>query len=65
MSAVIAENLFQPVVLHLACVLLHLSMEEALVAATINAAASVGRAETHGSIEVGKHGDMVVVDAHR
>ena len=52
-------------VLHLACVLLHLSMEEALVGATINAAASLGKSDSHGSIEVGKFGDMVIIDAHR
>ena len=55
----------QPVVLHLACVLLHLSMKEALVAATINAAASLGKSDSHGSIEVGKFGDMVIIDAPR
>ena len=60
-----SKFVFQPVVLHLACVLLHLSMEEALVAATINAAASLGKADTHGSIEVGKIADMVIIDAHR
>ena len=51
--------------LHLACVLLHLSMEEALVAATINSAASLGKSDTHGSIEVGKTADLVIIDAHR
>ena len=39
---------------------------EALVAATINAAAALGIADGHGSVEVGKHADLVVwsVDSH-
>lgn len=52
-----------PLVMHLACILLRMSMPEALTAATLNAAASVGRADTHGSIEKGKLGDLVLVDA--
>lgn len=51
--------------MHLACVLQHLSMPEALVAATLNAAASLGKSDTHGSLEVGKLADMVVIDAPR
>lgn len=52
----------QPLVMHLACILFHMSLEEALIASTINAAASLGMSETHGSIEVGKKGDLVLVD---
>lgn len=51
--------------MHLACVLMHMSMPEALIAATLNAAAALGLAETHGTIEAGKYGDMVVIDANR
>jgi imidazolonepropionase len=40
-------------------------MPEALVAATINAAASVGKAHTQGSIEVGKMADFIIIDAPR
>ena len=40
-------------------------MEESLVAATINAAASLGRAHSHGSLEPGKVADMLVIDAPR
>ena len=58
-------HLFQPVIMHLACVLCHMSMNEALVAATINAAASVGKSDTCGSIEVGKMADFVLIDAPR
>lgn len=49
--------------MHLACVSLYLSMPEALVASTINAAAALGLSETHGSLEVGKMGDMVLLNA--
>jgi len=58
-----AHCLSLPMVMHLSCVNMHLTMEEALVAATLNAAASMNRAEKHGSLEVGKCGDFVVLDA--
>ena len=57
--------LFQPLTMHLACVNLRMTMEESLVAATINAAASLGRAHSHGSLEHGKVADMLVIDAPR
>ncbi|KAK2182115.1 hypothetical protein NP493_366g02016 [Ridgeia piscesae] len=60
-----AHCLAMPIVMHLACVLLHMSMEEALVAATINGAASLGRADTQGSIEVGKQADILILDVPR
>lgn len=41
-----------PTVMNLACILLRLSMSEALVAATINAANSIGRGKSHGAISV-------------
>lgn len=55
----------QPLTMHLACVNLRMTMEESLVAATINAAASLGRSHTHGSLELGKVADMLVIDAPR
>lgn len=51
--------------MHLACVNLGMTMEEALAAATINAAASLGRSHTHGSLEPGKVADMLIIDAPR
>lgn len=48
-------------VMHLACVNLKMSLSEALAAATINAAHSLGRSSTHGSIEVGKQADMILL----
>jgi imidazolonepropionase-like amidohydrolase len=42
-----------------------MSLDEALAAATINSAHSIGRSKTHGSIEKGKIADLVVVDSPR
>ena len=47
-----AYCLAMPVVMHLGCVNLRMSLAESLAAATINSAHSLGRSETHGSIEV-------------
>ncbi|XP_004083259.1 probable imidazolonepropionase isoform X4 [Oryzias latipes] len=54
-----------PIVMHLACVNMRMSMSEALAAATINAAYALGRAHTHGSLEVSKHGDLLVLNCSR
>ncbi|KAM9312658.1 putative imidazolonepropionase [Gastrophryne carolinensis] len=54
-----------PMVMHLACVNMRMSLKEALAAATINAAYSLGRSHTHGSLEVGKQGDVVIINAPR
>ena len=37
-----------PMIMHLACVTMRLSMPEALVAATLNSAHSIGRGKSHG-----------------
>lgn len=50
-----------PFVMSLACFGMDLTLEEALVAATINAAASIDRADTIGSLEPGKQLDAVIV----
>ena len=47
-----AHCLAMPLVLHLAAVLLRLTLAECLVAATINSAASLRRSDRIGSIEV-------------
>ncbi|CAB1345977.1 unnamed protein product [Coregonus sp. 'balchen'] len=54
-----------PVVMHLACVNMRMSMPEALAAATINAAYALGCSHTHGSLEVNKHADLLVLNAPR
>ncbi|MHB8077566.1 imidazolonepropionase [Desulfosporosinus fructosivorans] len=51
-----------PLVVTLACLYLRLSPEEALTAATINAAHAIGRADQVGSLEVGKQGDVLILD---
>ncbi|XP_042648864.1 probable imidazolonepropionase isoform X3 [Tyto alba] len=54
-----------PMVMHLACVNMRMSMNEALAAATINAAYALGKSDTHGSIETGKQGDLVIINSSR
>jgi imidazolonepropionase len=51
-----------PFVMSLACFGMNMTLEEALVAATINAAASIDRADSIGSLEPGKQLDAVVVN---
>jgi imidazolonepropionase len=51
-----------PFVMTLACFAMNLTLEEALIGATINAAASLDRADSIGSIEPGKQLDAVVVN---
>lgn len=58
-----AHSVSMPNAMNLACVLMRMTMNEALVAATINAAASLGKSDVCGSIEVGKWGDLLLLDA--
>ena len=51
-----------PFVMSLACFGMNLTLEEALIGATLNAAASIDRADTVGSLEPGKQLDAVVVN---
>jgi imidazolonepropionase len=51
-----------PFVMTLACFAMDMTLEEALVGATINAAASLDRSHRVGSLEAGKQMDAVVVD---
>lgn len=50
-----------PLTFALACIYMHMSIEEAITALTLNGAAALKRADRIGSIEVGKQGDMVVL----
>lgn len=52
-----------PMIMTLACLGAGMRSDETLVAATLNAAAALGRAERLGSIEPGKQADLVVLDA--
>lgn len=60
-----AHCLSMPHVMNLACVTMRLTMAEALAAATINAAGSMGRADAYGSIEPGKWANFVLIAATR
>jgi imidazolonepropionase len=51
-----------PMILSLACTQMKMSPAEALVAATINAAASLGRADTIGSLQPGKVANFSIFD---
>ncbi|KAJ3246827.1 putative imidazolonepropionase [Chytriomyces hyalinus] len=57
-----AHCLSMPFVMNLAAVTMKMTLSEALVAATLNSAASLNKSDMHGSIEVGKWGNLVVVD---
>ena len=57
-----SPTLSMPMILSLACSQLRMSPAEAIAAATINAAYSLGRAERIGSLEAGKQADIGVFD---
>ncbi len=50
-----------PLLFALACIYMKLSPEEAVTAFTINSAAAIDRADHIGSIDVGKQGDLVLL----
>jgi imidazolonepropionase len=51
-----------PLLFALATLYMGLSVEEAVTALTINGAAAIDRADTVGSLDVGKKGDMVILE---
>jgi imidazolonepropionase len=51
-----------PLVFALATLYMKMSIEEAVTALTINGAAAVDRADTIGSIDVGKKGDIIILE---
>jgi len=51
-----------PMVLSLACTQMKMTPAEAITAATVNAAYSLGRGEDIGSLEKGKRADFVIHD---
>ncbi len=51
-----------PMILALACLGMGMDVAEAVTAATLNAAAAIGRADELGSLEVGKRADIIVLD---
>ena len=64
-NSIMCSFLIQPTVMNLACVMLGMSMPEALIAATLNAAASLGRGNTHGAIQKGRVGDLIIINADK
>jgi imidazolonepropionase len=50
-----------PLIFALATLYMNLSIEEAVTALTINGAAALRRADTIGSLDVGKYGDVVIL----
>ena len=57
-----SPTLSMPMILSLACTQLRMTPAEAITAATINAAYSLGRHKTVGSIEAGKQADLAVFE---
>jgi imidazolonepropionase len=55
--------LSMPIVMHFACVLFGMSLDEALIASTINSAAALARGHSHGALHVGRVGDVIIVNA--
>lgn len=51
-----------PLLFALACIYMQFSPEEAVTALTINGAAALGRADRIGSIDVGKQGDLIILE---
>lgn len=52
-----------PLTFALACIHMRFTVEETITALTLNGAAALNRADSIGSIEVGKKGDFVVLDS--
>ena len=51
-----------PLIFALATIYMNMTVEEAVSALTINGAAALNRAETVGSIDIGKKGDIVILE---
>jgi imidazolonepropionase len=51
-----------PLTIALACIYMQLTPEEAVTALTLNAAAALGKADSIGSIDVGKKGNIIILE---
>uniref|UniRef100_UPI00398F0276 probable imidazolonepropionase n=1 Tax=Pristiophorus japonicus TaxID=55135 RepID=UPI00398F0276 len=54
-----------PMIMHMACINMKMTMAESLAAATINAAYALGKSRSHGSLEAGKQGDILIINSPR
>ena len=52
-----------PLTIALACIYMQMSVEETITALTLNGAAAIDRADSLGSIETGKQGDLVLLSS--
>lgn len=52
-----------PLLISLAAIHMKMSIEEIIIALTINGAAAVGREKNIGSIDIGKEGDILILDS--
>ncbi|MCH5240122.1 MAG: imidazolonepropionase [Muribaculaceae bacterium] len=52
-----------PLTIALACIYMDMSIEETLTALTLNGAAALDKADMIGSIEVGKRGDIIILNS--
>jgi len=51
-----------PLIFALATLYMNISTEEAITAFTINGAAALGRADSIGSLDIGKYGDVIILN---
>lgn len=52
-----------PLLIALSTIYMGMTVEETITAITLNAAQAIDRADTIGSLEVGKNGDVIILDA--
>lgn len=50
-----------PLTIALACIYMNMSIEETITSLTLNGAAAIGQADSKGSLELGKYGDVVIL----
>lgn len=51
-----------PLTIALACIYMNMTVEETITALTLNGAAALGIAKERGSVEIGKYGDLLILE---